>query len=497
MHEAESHSRRVRPRYELRHLPGGILRSADRHPVSTWAIRQGEICKPRAGDDLQMLLSTVRNLFNSSAMNASTDNITLAEVSYQSSGLSTHGDVTRAPSPVEAKPTLSEIDLADQTLYLPAKKVRVIVATLALAFFLAVLEQTILATALPSIATTFTAGKINSWVVTSFLLGSTAACVAISRGGVEAPWTSPSILILICLSAVFYLCFSLWEVYAARMPIIPLRLFTQPTVIGVHLSTLTSLAANFIIIYYMPEFLQVVRGYTATISGAAVLPYGALISTFVYVSVVTARRLGTRPLVFAGHAGWAAAAGIMTTFDTETHLGAICGVLAFAAVGAGFCMVTSMMTLEAAVPRADRAVVTASRAFARLIGASIGVALASSTILNRLSASLIGLGIPENVRETVLNDPAAIQHGLKAQLDPLLTRSIIQAYVVTFRMLFWIVTGLLLFAFVAAVMLVRSHALARDDDEDQKAAAVLWLEEEKAKKMQKELDELEVTENKV
>lgn len=73
-------------------------------------------------------------------MNASTDNITLAEVSYQSSGLSTHGDVTRAPSPVEAKPTLSEIDLADQTLYLPAKKVRVIVATLALAFFLAVLE---------------------------------------------------------------------------------------------------------------------------------------------------------------------------------------------------------------------------------------------------------------------------------------------------------------------------------------------------------------------
>lgn len=206
----------------------------------------------------------------------------------------------------------------------------------------------------------------------------------------------------------------------------------------------------------------------------------------------------------------------MTTFDTETHLGAICGVLAFAAVGAGtkgyfpvyhifltrslssgFCMVTSMMTLEAAVPRADRAVVTASRAFARLIGASIGVALASSTILNRLSASLIGLGIPENVRETVLNDPAAIQHGLKAQLDPLLTRSIIQAYVVTFRMLFWIVTGLLLFAFVAAVMLVRSHALARDDDEDQKAAAVLWLEEEKAKKMQKELDELEVTENKV
>ena len=77
-------------------------------------------------------------------MNASTDNITLAEVHYHSSTSSTQGDATRAPSPTNglpsAKDVLSESDLADQTLYLPAKKIRVIVATLALSFFLAVLE---------------------------------------------------------------------------------------------------------------------------------------------------------------------------------------------------------------------------------------------------------------------------------------------------------------------------------------------------------------------
>lgn len=76
--------------------------------------------------------------------NTSTDNITLAEVAYHTSSCTTPGDVTRAPSPVEdstaAKVVLSESDLADQTLYLPAKRVRIIVATLALAFFLAVLE---------------------------------------------------------------------------------------------------------------------------------------------------------------------------------------------------------------------------------------------------------------------------------------------------------------------------------------------------------------------
>lgn len=77
-------------------------------------------------------------------MNTSTDNITLAEVRYLSSSSSSQGDITRAPSPIdtplESKNVLSESDLADQTLYLPPRKVRVIVATLALAFFLAVLE---------------------------------------------------------------------------------------------------------------------------------------------------------------------------------------------------------------------------------------------------------------------------------------------------------------------------------------------------------------------
>lgn len=78
-------------------------------------------------------------------MNSSTDNITLAEVPYTPPGAVASVDATRAPTPVnddelQNKTALSESDLADQTLYLPPTKVRIIVATLALAFFLAVLE---------------------------------------------------------------------------------------------------------------------------------------------------------------------------------------------------------------------------------------------------------------------------------------------------------------------------------------------------------------------
>lgn len=198
----------------------------------------------------------------------------------------------------------------------------------------------------------------------------------------------------------------------------------------------------------------------------------------------------------------------MTIFDERTHVAAMCGVLAFGAIGAGersslirkerrngakelkhhscgckgLCVVTTMMTLEAAVPRSDRAVVTASRNFARLLGASVGVAAAGSTVSNRLSSQLDQMGLEKKIQEGILNDPASIQHKLKDALTAEAIGHIIKAYVNTFKLLFWMVTGLLLFAFFTAVLLIRHHSLERDDDEEQKVAAIVWLEEEKAKK---------------
>lgn len=140
------------------------------------------------------------------------------------------------------------------------------------------------------------------------------------------------------------------------------------------------------------------------------------------------------------------------------------------------------MTLEAAVPRGDRAIATAIRNFSRLLGASIGVAVAGSTISNRLSVRLEEMALPEGITDMILNDPASIQHDLREVFEPEVIEDIVRAYTQAFRLLFWIVTGLLLFAFVTAVLLIQYQTLERDDYEEQKAAAIIWLREEKAKK---------------
>lgn len=57
---------------------------------------------------------------------------------------------------------------------------------------------------------------------------------------------------------------------------------------------------------------------------------------------------------------------------------------------------------------------------------------------------------------------------------------VIENYVRSYRSLFWIVTGLMLFSFVVSVTLLRSHSLIREDDEEQREAAKVWLDEQKA-----------------
>lgn len=46
-------------------------------------------------------------------------------------------------------------------------------------------------------------------------------------------------------------------------------------------------------------------------------------------------KLPMQPLLIAGHAGWATAAGLMTLFNEKTHVAMICGVLAFGAIAGG------------------------------------------------------------------------------------------------------------------------------------------------------------------
>lgn len=83
-------------------------------------------------------------------------------------------------------------------------------------------------------------GSILILAATVFLL------VGLVRGGSDAPWTSPSILAPLILFPVLAAGFVVWESKFAVLPLVPMSLFRNATVISLHLSTMASFAAHFI-----------------------------------------------------------------------------------------------------------------------------------------------------------------------------------------------------------------------------------------------------------
>lgn len=110
--------------------------------------------------------------------------------------------------------------------------------------------------------------------------------VGLLRGGIEVPWRSGAQIAILTLSACLLLLFLGWEGFT-RSPLIPLRLFANRTVLAIHIFAVTYFGALTIINFFVPMFLQSVKGYSPSLAGAVFLVFGASLRRFYSHSAVT------------------------------------------------------------------------------------------------------------------------------------------------------------------------------------------------------------------
>ena len=206
------------------------------------------------------------------------------------------------------------------------------------------------------------------------VIGVGALLIAASIGGSEYPWSSPLIIGLLTVGVIGSLAFVWWEA-RAQEPILPLRLFTNDIVaMGLLLSLITGAAlmsAN----VFLPLFLQVVAGTSATASGLILAPMmlGLTVS-----SIVAGRHLTKtgryRPLIRLGPI--LALSGItgLTFLDSGSSPYAAIPFVILMGIGMGQLMPPLSISIQNAVPFADLGVVTSASAFFRSLGQTIGVA---------------------------------------------------------------------------------------------------------------------------
>jgi EmrB/QacA subfamily drug resistance transporter len=229
------------------------------------------------------------------------------------------------------------------------------------------------------------------------MAGVTTLLLVTVWGGSQYSWGSLEILGLVVASLVFLGLFVLQE-RRAEEPILPLRLFRNRTF------TLTGLAgfiigtAMFGAIVFLPLFLQVVTGVTATNSGLLLLPLMlGLLTTSIAIG-----RLVTR----TGRYKWYPVVGSLVTtmglfllsrMDASTGRLSAGAFMLIVGLGLGMVMQVLVVAVQNAVEQRDLGVATSSSSFFRSLGGAVGTALFGAIMSARLTSSLAGLlpgGVP-------------------------------------------------------------------------------------------------------
>ncbi|MFH9727339.1 MFS transporter [Streptomyces sp. NPDC017254] len=227
-------------------------------------------------------------------------------------------------------------------------------------------------------------------VLGALLLAAASTCLVLltSWGGTEYAWDSRVVLALACGAAGTTLLFLVVE-HLAPEPLIPLRLFRDPVFTVTALVGAVVGIALFGAASYLPSFLQMVEGASATESGLLMLP---LMGGIVIASVVSGQlisRTGHYKIYpVAGGAVSVLGMWLLSRMDVDTPRLQHSLWQAVLGTGIGLVMPVLVLAVQNSVRPADLGTATSAHTYFRQIGGSIGAAVFGTLFASRLDDAL-------------------------------------------------------------------------------------------------------------
>ncbi|WP_413752353.1 MFS transporter [Streptomyces sp. R-74717] len=263
-------------------------------------------------------------------------------------------------------------------------------------------------------------------ILGALLLAAASTCLVLltSWGGTEYAWGSRTILGLAAGAAGTALLFIVVEHRVAE-PIIPLRLFRDSifnvtAVVGAVVGVALFGAAS-----YLPTFLQMVDGATATESGLLMLPMmGGIVGASVVSGQLISRTGRYRVYPILGSAVSVAGMWLLSRLETDTPRFEYSIAQAVLGIGIGLVMPVLVLAVQNSVEPADLGAATSANNYFRQIGGSVGAAVFGTLFAGRL-ADALAVRLPSGAD---LPDPESITPQLVHAMEPALRDSYIQAY---------------------------------------------------------------------
>lgn len=293
--------------------------------------------------------------------------------------------------------------------------------------------------------------KVDYWGMSMMIPAVTSLILITTWGGTQYAWSSMTIIALIIGFCAFTALFIFAE-HKAVEPIIPLALFKSKTFTLAAIVGLTIGAGTFAALSYLPTYLQIVSGVTATNSGLLMLPMVAGLFTASIGSGIIISKTGNYkifPIIGMG----LASIGIylLSTMDASTPQILTSLYMIIVGMGMGLCMQTMILIVQNSVPAKDVGAATASNNFFREIGISLGVSIFGSVFASRLANGMAGLpASPSNQTESLT--PSAI-NALPAEIKS----TIIDIYVNALTPAFIFLVPIVIIGLIATIFIPNNN----------------------------------------
>ena len=269
--------------------------------------------------------------------------------------------------------------------------------------------------ALAVIATAFRSRQVTTrhridWLGTVVLAaGLSGVILYTSLGGTSYAWDAPGMLAAISAGVALLALFPLIEARAEE-PILPPELFRNMTF-------RTTSAIGFVVgfalfgsVTFIPLYLQIVKGHSATESGLLMTPMmlGVLVTSTASGFLIS--RYGRyRVFPIAGTAIAAVGLYLLSTLEVATPTEVAAGYMLLLGLGLGLVMQVLVLAAQNAVDYRLLGVATSGSTLFRQVGGSIGVSVFGAIFTNELGREL-ARRLPAGAHAPAHASPAAIQH---------------------------------------------------------------------------------------
>jgi EmrB/QacA subfamily drug resistance transporter len=279
----------------------------------------------------------------------------------------------------------------------------------------------------------------------------TSILLVVVWGGNTFGWGSPTITGLAVVGILLLGAF-LWRESRAAEPILPLRLFrNQVFSVTSALGLLVGLAL-FGAIVYLPQYLQIVKGLSATRSGLQIIP---LMIGLVATSIASGRpitRIGRYKMFpIFGTAVMTFAFWLLSHVQADTSLTTLSLWMLVLGIGVGSTMQVLVLAVQNGVEYRDMGTAVSLNTFFRTMGGAFGTAIFGAILTTQLTANLTRL-LPGGAKTL---DLAALQGAPKQihSLPPPVLNAVIESFVRAYHVVFLAAVPFAVVAFFLALVL--------------------------------------------